>query len=221
MNIQKLRQSVQKFVGIFTVPTSSFSAKHNGNTAVLHNTEPEDYLLNPDQHIYLIGMMGCWKSTIGHQLAKEIGLKFLDTDVRLEAAMKMPIPDIFRYFGEERFRREETRVLRDIAFEPGCVVATGGGIIVTEINRRLLRETGLVIMLQAAPEILAQRIKSTYRRPLLHRTKDVKARLLEIWTERKEYYLSTADYVVDTDQKSVPELVDMIVSRLKDQYENH
>jgi shikimate kinase len=119
-----------------------------------------------DRCVLLCGLMGSGKSRVGRALASRLGWPFLDTDERIEKAAGMKIAEIFARQGEPAFRRLETEALSGL---PGarCVVALGGGAVVSAENRRLLRAKGRVVWLDAAPETLAERIGDSQKRPLL------------------------------------------------------
>ena len=119
--------------------------------------------------IYLIGPMGAGKSTIGRMLSRELKLPFLDTDQEVEERCGADIPWIFDMEGEEGFRLRETAVLHALQDMPAQVVATGGGIIMREENRRLMVSGGFVVFLDASVSVQMQRTAKDKKRPLLQR----------------------------------------------------
>ena len=122
---------------------------------------------NNIDNIFLVGLMGAGKSTIGRQLARELGKQFRDSDSEIEKRTGVSIDVIFDIEGEQGFRRRETRMLKELVEERGIVLATGGGAILASENRQLLRDNGLIIYLKASAEHLAGRVKLDRRRPLL------------------------------------------------------
>ena len=106
------------------------------------------------ENLFLIGMMGSWKSTVGRKLAEALKLEFIDTD-------------IFREFGEKTFREMETAFFVEKAKQKGQLFSTGGGIILSAENRKVLQENGITFLLDATPQTLANRIHNTTKRPLL------------------------------------------------------
>ena len=118
--------------------------------------------------VYLIGMMGAGKTTVGRQLAKDLNYRFIDTDQTIEAIAKKPISDIFANQGEVYFRDLETRVLGELSVYTRSVISTGGGIITEQINWSYLRD-GLVVWLDVDLEILKERLSDDETRPLANK----------------------------------------------------
>jgi len=163
-------------------------------------------------------MMGSWKSTIGRQLAQQLGWQFVDTDDEIERHMSMTVGDIFRLLGEARFRREEAACLKQVATNTGQVVATGGGIVLDPLNRKLLKNPAvLTVLLRAHPNTLAQRIRNTRKRPLLTGEEDPQTLLEQIWEQRRAYYEETAHYIVDTDQLEPADVVNQLSRYLEEE----
>ncbi len=173
------------------------------------STAPSD-CPNVAPNVVLVGLMGTGKTSIGRMVAESLGLSFLDTDERIVSKAGMPIPDIFEAQGEEGFRDLESQVLDELGASRGKLIATGGGIILRECNRRLLKRLGFVIWLTASTEILAKRISQNRDRPLVQNT-DPKARLAELMEIRKPLYQEVADFTVDTTELTVPETVHGLV----------
>ncbi|GIV98421.1 MAG: hypothetical protein KatS3mg057_3078 [Herpetosiphonaceae bacterium] len=163
------------------------------------------------RHIALIGLSGTGKTSAGRLLAQQLGRPFVDTDVLVEQAAGRSIAEIFSSDGEEAFRDLEAAALtRAIAGEP-AVIATGGGIVLREDNRRLLRDSCWTVWLKAALEYLARRVESdTSERPLLRG--GAAARLAALLAEREPLYAAIADWSIATDQLS-PEEVSTAVAR--------
>ncbi|MDI6900216.1 MAG: 3-dehydroquinate synthase [Anaerosomatales bacterium] len=163
-------------------------------------------------HVYLIGFMGAGKSTVGELLARRMGLPFVDLDAEIEREAGMPVRRIFETSGEEGFRAAEERALRAIAEQPRAVVACGGGIILREDNRHLLRASGTVVYLAvSAPEALA-RIGDVSGRPLL--VGDAKGMATSILDARLSLYRVTAHHTVDTHGRSAEEVAEEVARAL-------
>ena len=165
-------------------------------------------------NIFLVGLMGAGKSTIGRQLARELGKQFRDSDSEIEKRTGVNIDVIFDIEGEQGFRRRETRMLKELVEERGIVLATGGGAVLASENRQLLRDNGLVIYLKASAEHLAGRVKLDRRRPLLQ-SGDKLAKIRELMTQRQPVYQQLADVVVETNNRSIPRVVREINKMIK------
>ena len=149
------------------------------------------------QNIFLVGLMGAGKSTIGRHLAKSLGLEFVDSDHEIERRTGASIPLIFDVEGEAGFRQREKKVIAELTQRDGIVLATGGGVVLAPENRACLQERGKVIYLYATVEQLLARTAKDRNRPLLQ-TADPRARLQELLTGRDALYREVADVVVDT-----------------------
>ena len=172
-------------------------------------------------NLFLIGMMGSWKSTVGHQLADNMGMEFVDTDDAIEEVTDMKISDIFREFGEDRFREMETAFFIEKAKQTGQVFSTGGGIVLGPENRKVLKQYGTTFFLNASIEILADRIHNTTKRPLLTQSDNVQLRLEQIWQERESFYKDSAHHIIDTNNLNSTQVLDEILNLLKVPFENH
>ncbi|MCB1888073.1 MAG: shikimate kinase [Rhodocyclaceae bacterium] len=146
-------------------------------------------------NIFLVGMMGAGKTTIGRELAKRLGRRFVDCDHEVEARTGVKIPVIFEIEGEEGFRRRETQALEELSREPGLVVATGGGIVLADENRAILREQGTVIYLDVAPDVLYERTRHDRNRPLLQ-VDNPRRRIHDLYAAREPLYREVASLIV-------------------------
>lgn len=164
--------------------------------------------------IFLVGMMGAGKTTIGKSLAKALQREFLDLDHELEARCGVRIPTIFEIEGETGFRKRECQVLDDCTLRPGLVMATGGGAVLALQNRNALRTRGVVIYLRASVDELYRRTSRDRNRPLLA-TADPRGTLRSLLELREPLYREVADIVMDTGSTSVAQLVAQLVERLK------
>jgi len=168
------------------------------------------------QHIpiFLVGMMGAGKTTIGKSLAKALQREFLDLDHELEARCGVRIPTIFEIEGETGFRKRECQVLDDCTLRPGLVMATGGGAVLGLENRNALRTRGVVVYLRASIDELYRRTSRDRNRPLLA-TADPRGTLRSLLELREPLYREVADIVMDTGSTSVAQLVAQLSERLK------
>lgn len=156
------------------------------------NTTPEK-----KRNVYLIGMPGSGKSTIGRALAKCLYLTFIDADRELTDRTGVAIATIFELEGEPGFRQRETALMAELCARADILVATGGGSILLEDNRRLLHATGVVIYLRAKLDDLWSRTRHDSKRPLL-RTDNPRAVLASLLEIREPLYTEIADLVVET-----------------------
>jgi shikimate kinase len=165
------------------------------------------------QPIFLVGMMGAGKTTLGKALAQRLEREFVDTDRFLVQRTGVSVATIFEIEGEDGFRRREAAVLAELADRPDCVVATGGGAILDPENRRLMREHGTVVYLRARLDSLWERTRHDTHRPLL-KTDDPRATLAELLEARDPLYREAAHLVVDTGFQSATTLVGRVVAAL-------
>lgn len=163
--------------------------------------------------VFLIGPMGAGKSTVGRRLAKRLGLEFVDADQVLEQRTGVDIPRIFDVEGEAGFRDRESRLLDELTARHGIVLATGGGAILRDTNRRMLGGRGRVLYLRAGVDTQLARTHGSDR-PLLQ-GQDPRARLQALQAERGPLYDELADVVVDTDHGSMDAVVEQIVEQLE------
>ena len=164
--------------------------------------------------VTLVGMPGCGKSTVGRQLARQLGCDLVDTDGELERQFGMPVRSFFELHGEEAFREQEQAVVDAVTLRAEGVIATGGGAILRPANRDVLHARTKVFYLRASPEELHRRLRHDTRRPLLQ-VADPLARLRELYRERDPLYRRTAHYVIEAARPSVPALVSMILMQLE------
>jgi shikimate kinase len=164
-------------------------------------------------NVFLVGMMGAGKTTIGRQLAKRLGRVFYDGDHEIEARTGVRVAVIFDIEGEAGFRKRESEELNRLSGMENIVLATGGGVVLGAENRALLKARGLVIYLHAQPRDLWQRTKHDKSRPLL-RAADPRARVEELYRARDALYREVADIVVETGRQSVNALVNQLLEQL-------
>ncbi|SRR5690554_4956201 len=164
--------------------------------------------------IFLVGMMGAGKTTIGRGLARMLGRDFLDLDHEIESRCGVRIIHIFDIEGEEGFRRRECSVLEQCSSQADLVLATGGGAVLAAENRRVLKARGVVIYLRATPEELYSRVARDRNRPLLQ-TADPQARIRDLLAQREPLYEEVADIVFDTGTMPVHHVVKALVPLLQ------
>lgn len=164
--------------------------------------------------MWLVGMMGAGKSAVGAALARRLGRRFVDTDAEIERESGAGIPEIFEREGEAGFRRREARAIEALR-GADCVAALGGGAIAQPGAAARLAESGTVVYLRARPESLLRRIGDAGGRPLLERSDGCGRleRLEGLLRQRKRHYESAA-IVVDTDERSVAEVVEAVLAEL-------
>ena len=153
-------------------------------------------------NIFLVGLMGAGKTTIGKLLAKRLKKTFIDTDHEIEHRTGVRIPLIFELEGEAGFRERETALILELTQRQDIVLATGGGAIMRKENRDALVQNGTVVYLNAKIEDLWQRTQHDKNRPLLQ-TQDPKARLTELFIQRDPLYREIADMIVTSGQQNV------------------
>lgn len=152
--------------------------------------------MNNRTNIYLVGLMGAGKTTVGRQLARRLGRVFYDSDHEIVERTGVPIPTIFEIEGEEGFRRREAQTIAELCANDNIVMATGGGAVLDSESRRRLHDTGWVIYLNVPPVMLFERTRHDRNRPLL-RVPDPLARLEELHAARDPLYRDAAHHVVD------------------------
>ncbi|MGH8719380.1 MAG: shikimate kinase [Burkholderiales bacterium] len=157
-------------------------------------------------NIFLVGLMGAGKTTVGKLLAQHLNKRFVDCDREIENRSGVSIPLIFEIEGEAGFRRRESRLLEELAARDDLVLATGGGAVLSGQNRKLLASRGTVVYLRASVHELWLRTRYDKNRPLLQGN-DVRSKLRTLYAQRDPLYREIADIIVDTSRQSVRTLV--------------
>jgi shikimate kinase len=165
-------------------------------------------------NLILVGPMGAGKTTIGRLLAAELSRDFFDTDHEIQERCGADIPWIFDVEGEEGFRERETQMIRELSSREGVVIATGGGAVLREENRRLLRECGTVIYLCITVEQQLKRTARDRNRPLLQRA-DRDLVLREMYHQRDPLYRATADIIIRSERRGPRSVARDIVRRVQ------
>ncbi len=179
------------------------SDQHSSKNAACHD------------NIFLVGLMGAGKTSVGRMLARRLDMKFFDADAEIERITGVKIPVIFEIEGESGFRSREEKMIQQLTSLDGIVLATGGGAVISDASRRFLKSRGRVIYLRAAPEDLWRRTRRDRNRPLLQ-TADPLGKLRSLHEQRDPLYMETAHIVVDTGSQSVAHLTSRIQQLLTD-----
>lgn len=173
--------------------------------------------MDNSKNIYLVGLMGAGKTTVGRVLAKRLGLTFVDSDHEVEARTGVRIPTIFEIEGEDGFRRREAQVIADLSSTGGLVVATGGGVVLRPENRANLTASGFVVYLNVPPHQLHDRIRHDKSRPLLQ-VEDPLSRLKELHAQRDPLYREVANLVIDSSRLNAQAVALLLIKELGDQW---
>ena len=167
------------------------------------------------ENIILVGFMGTGKSAVGRLLAERLKRPFLDLDRRIEARAGRPVARIFTEEGEAGFRQREAEAVKEVSALQEHVIATGGGVMLSEENVERLKRSGKLICLTARPEVILQRTLATLpSRPLLSGG-EPRERIDQLLKLRAPYY-ARADLTVDTSNRSVEEVVEEILKKVKE-----
>lgn len=161
------------------------------------------------KNIALIGYMGTGKTTIGRRLAPKLGFSFVDTDAYIERQQGKSISQIFEQQGESAFRRMEAAALETLAGDENLVISTGGGIVLSEQNRTLLKEQTFLVTLTASPGAIYSRVRGNKDRPLLQDA-DPYQKIVDMLEARKPYY-EIGDIIIPTDELSEKICIERIV----------
>lgn len=151
-------------------------------------------------NLFLVGMPGSGKSTLGRLLARSLGKTFVDADIELERRLGVTISTIFEIEGEDIFRSREEETLARLVQRVDIVLATGGGAVLRTVNRERLRAGGTVLYLHTTPETTYERTRHSKNRPLLQ-TDDPLARARALYGARDHLYRETSDLVIESDQR--------------------
>jgi len=162
------------------------------------------------ENIILIGFMGTGKSTIGRSLSQSLSYPVIDTDQLIEKQQGLSIPKIFEEDGEEAFRDMETALLKSLLEQSGHIISTGGGIIIREENRELLRKMGYVIWLVASPGEIYKRTSRNNNRPLLN-NEDPEGTIQKLLEARTPLYKDCAHLAIETNQLNFDEITTGII----------
>lgn len=174
--------------------------------------------MNPAPNLVLVGPMGAGKTSIGRQLAKRLGLAFVDCDHLLEERTGAAVPVIFECEGETGFRQRESALVAEVMQGRGQLVATGGGAVLDEANRRALSARGFVVYLQVSVAGQLERLARDRTRPLLAGP-DKQARLEALAAQRGPIYAALADLAFDADGLAVATATEQLLARVQAQWQ--
>lgn len=160
-------------------------------------------------------MMGAWKSTVGRKLSRVTDMWFRDMDREIEKEAGLIVTHIFEVMSEEEFRQLEQQTLNRLIRRDNQIIATGGGVVLSDANRFILTTEGYTIYLKAQPETLDKRIRNVQKRPVLQRSKNKLETLRNIYNERSAYYETSCHKIIETDDLSPEDVVEKIVELLK------
>lgn len=165
-------------------------------------------------NIFLIGFMGCGKSTVAAKLNRMYGMNVVEMDQMIEKEQHLSIPEIFERYGEEHFRNLESELLKKIQLGSNQVVSCGGGVVLREQNVAEMKKNGRIVLLTAKPENVLKRVKGNDDRPILKGKKNVQD-IAQLMEKRREKYEAAADFVVATDDKQVRAICEEIMQKIK------
>lgn len=164
-------------------------------------------------NIVLIGFMGAGKSTIADYLSTMFDMKLVEMDQEISDREEMSIPDIFATYGEEYFRNLETELLRELQNGRNCIISCGGGAALRSENVVEMKKNGRVVLLTASPETIYERVKDSSDRPLLSGNNSVEF-IADMMEKRREKYEEAADIVVQTDDKTILQICEELITKL-------
>jgi len=169
------------------------------------------------RNVVLIGFMGTGKSAIGRVVAKLLNYQFVDTDQMVEEVTGLSINQIFRKYGEVRFRSEEALAVSKLADKHNLVIATGGGVTLNPQSVEKLKKTGVFVLLTASPEVILERVSRKNTRPLLAKGKTIDC-INSLIAERGESYTKYADITIDTSGRDIEESAEIIARKIREEW---
>ena len=164
-------------------------------------------------NIFLIGMMGSGKSSVGYSLSKYLSNTFYDLDKEIEKRFNLSIKDIFVEYGEDLFRKEENKLLKELNISSELIVSTGGGIVLSGDNRTILKENRTYFLEANIEDMYERAIKRENDRPLL-KGMDI-TQFKDLYMERRDLYIESATTTINVDKKTIEDLVAEIVNNEK------
>lgn len=165
-------------------------------------------------NIYLVGFMGSGKTTVGKEVAQKMNMQFIDLDGLIEEKQGQNIVDIFAQKGKDYFRKLEAEAVKDISMVSNMVVACGGGIVLNRDNINIMEDRGLLVCLDASPEIIYERTKGYTHRPLLN-VDNPKEKIEEMIKKRAPFYQQVEKHI-DTSDLSVSEVSKKVLNLYKE-----
>jgi len=209
----------------FAVAGSLLSGMRINNPDVVNKTFPDFWeKLNSigvkntkvtEKNIVLIGMRGSGKTTVGKLLAKKMNKQYLELDDLIAKKLGMKIPAIVEKKGWSYFREKESEVAQEVALHADKIISTGGGIVIKDVNIKVLKKNSVFIFLNASAKTLVKRIGEDSNRPFLTKAKSRQEDIENVLKERMKLYKKAADYLIDTDNLNSYEVADQIIRRIK------
>jgi shikimate kinase len=166
------------------------------------------------KNIVLTGFMGTGKTAVGRELSRLLNMELIDVDTEIEKSQRITINEIFKKFGEPRFREIETEMVQKLSEQRNVIISTGGGAVLKQENMDALRKQGVIVCLMATPETILKRTIRSSNRPLLH-VEDPLGRIKELLHFRMPFY-EKADIMIDTDGKTPLQIAEEIIGKVKD-----
>ncbi|MEW6213804.1 MAG: shikimate kinase [Nitrospirota bacterium] len=163
--------------------------------------------------IVLTGFMGTGKTAVGGELSRLLNMRLIDVDAEIEKSEKMSINEIFKHFGEQRFREIETEMIKKISKSKNIIISAGGGAVLKQENMDALREKGVIVCLTATPETILKRTSHNSDRPLLQ-VEDPLERIKELLNFRRPFY-EKADVMIDTEDKTPLQIAEEIIEKVR------
>lgn len=165
------------------------------------------------KNIVLTGFMGTGKTAVGKKLSRILNRELVDVDTEIEKSQKMTINEIFKNFGEPRFREIETEMIKKLSGKKNIIISTGGGAVLKQENVDILREKGVIVCLMATPETILKRTSHNSDRPLLQ-VEDPYGKIKELLNFRKPFY-EKADIMIETEGKTPIQIAEEIIEKLR------
>ena len=161
-------------------------------------------------NIILVGPMGSGKTTIGRRLSESLSLDFFDSDHEIIESTGVSIDHIFDVEGEKGFRARESDVLKKLCNIPNIVLATGGGSVILEENREMMKKAGFVVYLSSSVDQILRRTEKSKTRPLLEKSNNRRKTITDIVEARDPLYKEVASLIINTNGKKLNEIIDEI-----------
>ncbi len=165
------------------------------------------------KNIVLTGFMGAGKTAVGRELSRLLNMELIDVDTEIEKSQRMTINEIFKQYGEPKFRKIETEMIRKLSEQKDVIISTGGGAVLKQENMDALRKQGVIIYLMATPETILKRTAHNSKRPLLL-VENPFERIRELLHFRKPFY-EKADLMIDTETKTPLEIAEEIIEKIR------
>lgn len=179
----------------------------------MQNIEDMEYKNRVPYNIFIIGFMGVGKTTVSSYLSRLMNMNEIDIDEYIKNVENMTVTEIFNNLGEKYFRDCETRALQELQDKSSTIVSCGGGIVLKEENINIMRNQGKIILLTASPKTIFERVRYSDERPILNNNMNVEF-ISSLMEKRRVKYLSAADIIISTNNKSVEGVCEEIISEL-------